>query len=168
MKNKVVIVGSGGREHALGWKLGQNDDVSEVIYAPGNAGTREGKGRNISLDGSNKKNFKELLDFVKAESAGIVLVGPEAPLAEGIVDFFNSEKFYKIFGPTRKASFLEADKFFSYDLMEELGLPQADSVKCFSTDEAITAIEERTSKEGIVLKARGLTGGKGVAFSYSK
>ena len=168
MKNKVVIVGSGGREHALGWKLGQNDDVSEVIYAPGNAGTREGKGRNISLDGSNKKNFKELLDFVKAESAGIVLVGPEAPLAEGIVDFFNSEKFYKIFGPTRKASFLEADKFFSYDLMEELGLPQADSVKCFSTDEAITAIEERTSKEGIVLKARGLTGGKGVAVCDSK
>ena len=64
---KVLIVGSGGREHALGWKLGQSDEVSRVIYAPGNGGTTEGKGRNISLDGTKKENFPTLLNFVETE-----------------------------------------------------------------------------------------------------
>lgn len=171
---KVLIVGSGGREHALGWKLGQSDEVSEVIYAPGNAGTQEEKGRNIPIDGSKKDNFAKLLDFVNSESVDMVVVGPEAPLADGIVDYFNSKGYDRIIGPTQRASLLESDKFFSFDLMDELRLPQAESVKCYSTDEAIRAIDERTILDvgrgpfGIVIKARGLTGGKGVTVCDTK
>ena len=159
---KVMILGSGGREHALGWKIGQSDEVSEVIYAPGNAGTQEERGRNISIDGSKKDNFSTLLDFVNSEGVDMVVVGPEAPLADGVVDYFNSKGYSRIFGPTQKASVLESDKFFSFDIMNELRLPQARSVKCYSTDEAVRTINERTSNRGIVIKARGLTGGKGV------
>ena len=107
MKNKVLIIGSGGREHALGWKLGQSDEVSEVIYAPGNAGTQEEKGRNISVDGSKKDNFPDLLDFVNSESVDMVVVGPETPLADGVVDYFNPRGYNRIFGPTQRASLLE-------------------------------------------------------------
>ena len=165
---KVLIVGSVGREHALGWKLGQSDEVSEVIYAPGNAGTQEEKGRNISIDGSKKDNFPALLNFVNSESVDMVVVGPETPLADGIVDYFNSRGYNRIFGPTQQASLLESDKFFSFDLMNELGLPQANSVKCYSIEEAIKAINERVTQNGIVIKARGLTGGKGVTVCDSK
>ena len=168
MKNKVLIIGSGGREHALGWKLGQSDEVSEVIYAPGNAGTQEEKGRNISVDGSKKDNFPDLLDFVNSESVDMVVVGPETPLADGVVDYFNPRGYNRIFGPTQRASLLESDKFFSFDLMQEIRIPQADSVKCYSTDDAIRAINERTTERGIVIKARGLTGGKGVTVCNSR
>src|SRR3989344_595156 len=168
MKNKVLIIGSGGREHALGWNLGQSDEVSEVIYAPGNAGTQEEKGRNISVDGSKKDNFPDLLDFVNSESVDMVVVGPETPLADGVVDYFNPRGYNRIFGPTQRASLLESDKFFSFDLMQEIRIPQADSVKCYSTDDAIRAINERTTERGIVIKARGLTGGKGVTVCNSR
>ena len=113
---KVLIVGSGGREHALGWKLGQSDEVSRVIYAPGNGGTEE-KGRNISLDGTKKENFPTLLNFVETENIDMVVVGPEAPLANGIINYFNDKGYDRIFGPSQSASLLESDKFFSYDLM---------------------------------------------------
>jgi len=165
---KVMILGSGGREHALGWKLGQSDEVSEVIYAPGNAGTQEGKGRNIPIDGSKKDNFPALLAVANSEGVDMVIVGPEAPLADGVVDFFNSRGYNRIFGPTQRASLLESDKFFSFDLMQQTDIPQANSVKCYSTAEAIRAIEERATDGGIVIKARGLTGGKGVSVCDSR
>lgn len=165
---KVMILGSGGREHALGWKIGQSNEVSEVVYAPGNAGTQEEKGRNISIDGSKRDNFSALLDFVNSEGIDMVVVGPEAPLADGVVDYFNSRGYNRIFGPTQRASLLESDKFFSFDLMQQLRIPQADSIKCYSTDEAIGAINERTTDMGIVIKARGLTGGKGVTVCDSR
>src|SRR3989344_7006192 len=168
MKNKVLIIGSGGREHALGWKLGQSDEVSEVIYALGNAGTQEENGRNISIDGTKKDNFSALLDFVDSESVDMVVVGPEAPLADGVVDYFNSRGYNRIFGPTQKASALESDKFFSFDLMQELGLPQAKSIRCYSLNEALIAIGQMPTERGIVIKARGLTGGKGVSVCNSK
>ncbi len=163
-----MILGSGGREHGLGWRIGQDEEISEVIYAPGNAGTEEEKGRNVSIDGTKKENFQTLVDSVKSEEIDMVVVGPEAPLVEGVVDFFYSRGYNRIFGTTSKASALEADKFFSFDIMNELGLPQADSVKCYSIAEAIRAIKERTNKDGIVIKPRGLTAGKGVTVCDSR
>lgn len=165
---KVLVVGSGGREHALGWKLGQSDEISAVYYAPGNAGTEEDKGRNIKIDGTKKENFPSLFDLVDSEDIDMVIVGPEAPLADGVVDFFNLRGYDNIFGPTAGASLLETDKFFSFDLMNKLGIPQADSVKCYSTDEAIREINKRSTQDGIVIKARGLTGGKGVTVCDSR
>ena len=167
--NKVLIIGSGGREHALGLKLGQSDEVSKVIYAPGNGGTQEEKGRNVPIDGAKKDNFAVLVDLVESENIDMVVVGPEVPLADGIVDYFNLTKGYnRVFGPTHRASLLESDKFFSFDLMREVGIPQAKSVKCYSTEEAISAINERATQDGIVIKARGLTAGKGVTVCDSR
>lgn len=164
---KVLIVGSGGREHALGWKLGQSRDVSIVYYAPGNAGTESQKGRNIHIDGSKKENFENLQKFVAEERIDIVVVGPEAPLADGIADYFAGKGYTRVFGPQKKASLLESDKFYSYDIMEKLGIPQASSVKCSDFYQAQKAVQDRITKDGIVIKARGLTGGKGVAVCNS-
>ncbi|MBI2105443.1 phosphoribosylamine--glycine ligase [Candidatus Woesearchaeota archaeon] len=164
---KVLIIGSGGREHALGWKLRQSYDV-KALHAPGNGGTEEGSARNISIDGTKKENFHYLFNFVEKEDIDMVVVCPEAPLADGIVDFFNLRGYDKIFGPTAGASLLESDKFFSFDLMNDLGIPQADSIKCYSTDQAERAIEKLSTKKGVVIKARGLTAGKGVTVCDSR
>ena len=111
---KILIIGNGGREHSLGWKLGQSDEISEVLYAPGNAGTSEGKGRNIFVDGTKSTNFGKLTDIVFSENIDMVIVGPEVALAEGLVDYFNYKGYNRIFGPTKKATLLESDKFFSF------------------------------------------------------
>lgn len=164
----VLIVGSGGREHALGWSIGQSDRVSKVFYAPGNGGTEEGKGRNIPIDGSRKDNFGAIDDLIKFYNVGMVVVGPEQPLADGLVDFLHSKGHKRVFGPTQNASQLESDKFFSFDLMHDLGIPQARSIKCYTTDEAMNGIRDITIFEGVVIKARGLTGGKGVLVCDSR
>ena len=162
---KVLIIGSGGREHALGWKIGQSDEVSEVFYAPGNAGTqKEEKGRNVDID----ESFRKTARFIEQEDINLTVVGPEQPLANGLVDFLNYRGYNRVFGPTQKASQLESDKFFSFDLMKECFIPQAESVKCHSTNEAIDAINKKSTQNGIVIKARGLTGGKGVTVCDSK
>ena len=168
MKKKILIIGSGGREHSLGWKIEQSEEVETVFYAPGNAGTEDGKGRNVPLDGTKKENFEAVYQFVSVDDIDMVVVGPEAPLAEGIADYLNDRRYSRVFGPQKSASVLESDKFFSFDLMKQVGIPQADSVKCYSTDEAIKAINERTTDRGIVIKARGLTGGKGVSVCDSR
>jgi len=165
---KILIVGGGGREHSLGWKLSQSKEISEVLYAPGNAGTKEEKGRNIPINSTKKENFPELLDLIKSENIDLTLIGPEAPLADGLMDYLNSSGYNRVFGPTKEATKLESDKFFSCDLMKKLNIPQAKSIKCYSTNEAIKAIHKLSTKEGIVLKARGLTGGKGVIVCDSK
>lgn len=165
---KILIVGSGGREHALGWKLSQNEGVSEILYAPGNAGTQEEKGRNILIDGTKKENFPTLLKIIEHENIDLTIVGPEISLAEGLVDFLNLRGYNNVFGPTRAASKLESDKFYSYDLMRELNIPQAKSTKCFTIEDAIRAINERATEKGIVIKSRGLTSGKGVSVCNSK
>ncbi len=163
---KVLIPGAGGREHAIGWKLAQSDEVSEVIYAPGNAGTGKGvRGRNIPIDGSKKENFQALIDIVNEEDIDMVVVGPEQPLASGIVDFFNSRGYNRIFGPTAEQARLEADKFYSYALMEKLHIPQAESITCESLEEVYYAIEET---EKPVLKHRWLAEGKGVRVYNSQ
>jgi len=165
---KVLVIGSGGREHALGWKLGQSDKVSEVLYAPGNGGTEEEKGRNVSIDGSRKENSEAVYNLIRDENIDMAVVGPEQPLADGLVDYLNLRDYHRVIGPTQRASQLEVDKFFSFDLMNDLGIPQADSIKCYSTDEAIRAIRKMATSGGVVIKARWLTGGKGVTVCKSK
>ncbi|MBR9704249.1 phosphoribosylamine--glycine ligase [Candidatus Pacearchaeota archaeon] len=160
---KVLVIGSGGREHALGWKLSQSDEVSEVFYAPGNAGTgQESNSRNVSIDGS-EDNFKELADFIEREDVDLTVVGPEQPLVGGLVDFLNDRGYNRVFGPTKRASALEADKFFSYEIMNLIDVPQALSILCYETSQVEDAISRMATEKGVVLKARGLTGGKGVS-----
>ena len=160
-KDKVLVVGSGGREDALSVSIAKSDNVSHVFRAPGNA--REGgKIRNVPIDGTKTENFRTLYDFVISENIGTVIVGPEGPLDNGIVDNFNHMGFTRIYGPTLSATRLESDKKFSLEIMNQLGIPHAESVACVTTEQAIKAIKERTTDDGIVIKARGLTGGKGV------
>ncbi len=104
------------------------------------------------------------------ESLGIdmVVVGPEAPLVGGIVNFFNSRGYSRIFGPTQDAAALEADKFFSWEIMRDLNIPQAESIECFNLEEAARAVTSLANSGGVVLKARGLTGGKGVGVYDSR
>ncbi|TNE49033.1 MAG: phosphoribosylamine--glycine ligase [Deltaproteobacteria bacterium] len=158
----VLVLGSGGREHALGWKLAQSDHVTEVIYAPGNGGTEHGKGRNVPLNANNKDDWPALLRLIEEESIALTVVGPEAPLSAGLVDHFHSQGVQRIFGPSQFAAQLESDKFFSYRILDKLGIPQAQSACCSTADEAKAAIHELLNERGIVLKARGLAGGKGV------
>ena len=168
--SKILVIGSGGREHAIGWKLSQSQEVSEIIYAPGNAGTaNEPKSRNIPINGTQRENFPALLKLVKDSGIEMVIVGPETALDNGIVDYFYMNDFQMIFGPTQRACLLESDKFFSYDLMEELKIPQAISYKCSSLYDGLAAIDMMKGiSKGVVLKARGLTGGKGVEVFDSR
>jgi phosphoribosylamine--glycine ligase len=116
-----------------------------------------------------QKNFPGLADVVESLSIDSIVVGPEQPLVDGVVDFFYERGFRNIFGPTKAGAQIEADKFFSYDVMEAAGVSQARSVKCDTLEQAIKAIRENAIEDvgsgdfGIVLKAKGLTGGKGVS-----
>lgn len=166
---KVLIIGNGGREHALGWSISQDKDVEEVIYAKGNAGTGvDAKSRNISIDGSKRENFNALIDIVEKQDIGMIVDGPEQPLVDGIVDLFHEGGYKRILGPTSAASVIEADKFYSYHAMSEAGIPQAESMLCFSTEDAEKAIKKMATDKGVVIKARGLTAGKGVYVCDSR
>ncbi len=164
---KVLILGSGGREHALGWKMAQSEQVTEVLFAPGNGGTAVGKGRNIPLDGQ-VKHWEALAKLIQQEQIALTVVGPEAPLAAGLVDFLQSRGLTRVFGPSQAAAQLEADKFFSYKMMEKLNIPQACGVCCTSMAAAKEAIQTLASGRGIVLKVRGLAGGKGVVVCHTR
>lgn len=166
MGEKVLVIGGGGREHALGWSISQSPEVSEVIFAKGNPGTAlDDKCCNIDWDGGDKANFSKLFRYVKETGIGMVVVGAENPLVDGVVNHFNRRGYHNIFGPTSKAAGLEADKWFSYDVMEAAGVPQARAMKCSDLNSMIDLIRAMPSGEGVVIKARGLTGGKGV-FVY--
>jgi phosphoribosylamine--glycine ligase len=162
----VLIIGQGGREHALGWKIAQSPHVGQVFYAPGNAGTEiENKGINIGIDGTDKDRFEDIGLFIRGEKIDLTVVGPEDPLAKGIVNYLVPRiNGSRVFGPTENASLLEADKFISYDVMDARGIPQAYSIKCFKpehVEQAITRIKEMFDGS-FVIKARGLHAGKGV------
>src|SRR5437899_3066014 len=118
---KVLVVGKGGREHALVWKLAQSPRVEKVFCAPGNAGTAL-DGVNVAID---QNDFKALIQFVKKEQVGLTVVGPEEPLARGIVDAFHKEGL-RIFGPTKDAAQLEASKVFAKNLMRHADVPTSD------------------------------------------
>ena len=153
----VLVIGSGGREHAIGWKLSQNNSVDRVFHAPGNGGTLN----NIQIP---VDNLDELAKFA-SENDCFTVVGPEAPLAMGIVDFFN-EKGLKIFGPTRKAAQLEASKIWAKQFLKRNNIPTA----AFEVFDDPAKAKEYVNQIGynVVIKADGLAAGKGVIVCGSK
>jgi len=151
----VLLVGSGGREHALAWKLAQSKNLDELYIAPGNAGT-ETCGENVPI-GVNDTDM--LLDFAKQNDIGLVIVGPEDPLAAGIVDTFEAAGI-KAFGPSAGAAQLEADKAFAKQLMRSSSISTAEGRIFERFEDAKTYIASRD--EAVVVKAAGLAKGKGV------
>ena len=153
----VLVVGSGGREHAIGWKLGQSDNVNTVFYAPGNGGTLNNVP--ISVD-----NLGELAKFA-SENNCFTVVGPEAPLAMGIVDMFN-ERGLRIFGPTKNAAQLESSKIWAKQFLKRNSIPTA-AFEVFN--DAVKAKEHINKIDyNVVIKADGLAAGKGVIVCKSK
>jgi phosphoribosylamine---glycine ligase len=152
---RVLVVGKGGREHALVWKLSQSPRVERVYCAPGNAGTAE-DGVNVPIE---VNDFDRLVRFAKKEDIGLTVVGPEEPLAQGIVDIFHKAGL-RIFGPSREAAQLEASKVFAKQLMRHADVPTAEFRVCDHPDPARHYIETR--EYPVVVKADGLAAGKGV------
>ena len=157
---KILVIGSGGREHALAWKLAQSPRVQKVFVAPGNAGTASEPGlANVAL-----ASVAELIGFAKKEKIQLTVVGPEAPLAAGIVDAFRDAGL-KIFGPSRAAAQLEASKDFAKSFMTRHGIPTALHRTFDSAEEAKAFVAQRGGP--IVVKADGLAAGKGVVVAAS-
>jgi phosphoribosylamine--glycine ligase len=157
---KILVVGSGGREHALAWKLAQSDRVQMVYVAPGNGGTARDP-RLVNIDITDPA---ALADFVVAEHIALTLVGPEAPLAAGIVNLFR-ERGLKVFGPTREAAQLESSKDFAKAFMERHGIPTAKYQTFSDAAQAHAYIDANGAP--IVIKADGLAAGKGVVVATS-
>lgn len=156
----VLLVGSGGREHALAWKLAQSSKVDEIFIAPGNAGTAV-HGTNIPIPADD---IDTLLTFAQENAIDLTVVGPEAPLAAGIVDTFQ-EAGLRIFGPTQAAAQLEASKAFAKAFMEQVGIPTAKAQIFTTYGKAMTALDNVWAQDdaaGVVIKASGLAAGKGV------
>ena len=158
---KVLVVGSGGREHALAWKLAGSPKVQTVFVAPGNGGTAGEPGvRNVPIT-----DLHALADFAAEEKVGLTVVGPEAPLAAGIVDLFRARGL-RIFGPTRAAAQLESSKAFAKDFMQRHGIPTAH----YATFSHPVPAHEHVRVVGapIVIKADGLAAGKGVVVAMTE
>lgn len=154
---KVLMVGGGGREHALAWKLAQSDNVEKVFVAPGNAGTaREAKLENVNID---VLEFEKLAKFAQANNVELTVVGPEAPLVEGLVDFFK-ERSLACFGPSKGAAQLEGSKSFTKDFLARHTIPTAEYDVFTDVDKALAYLREKGAP--IVVKADGLAAGKGV------
>jgi phosphoribosylamine---glycine ligase len=157
---KVMVIGSGGREHALVWKISQSKRVSKIYAAPGNPGVK-----NLAeLVDIKASNTVELADFAQEESIDLTVVGPEMSLALGIVDEFKKRNL-KIFGPTQKAATIETSKAFAKDFMKKNGIPSSTYRTFDSAIEAINYI--KSASFPVVVKADGLAGGKGVFICNS-
>lgn len=157
---KLLVIGSGGREHALAWRLSQGAGVEKVFVAPGNAGTAlTDKLENVALSGN-----EALIDFVKKEGVSFTVVGPEAPLAAGVVDAFRAAGL-GIFGPERAAAQLESSKDFAKAFMKRHHIPTAD-YETFTDPKAARAYVEKKGAP-IVIKADGLAAGKGVVVAMT-
>lgn len=158
----VLVVGGGGREHALAWKLAQSPQVARVLVAPGNAGTaREAKCSNVTV---GAEDIAGLLALARDEAVDLTVVGPEAPLAGGIVDQFQAAGL-RIFGPTQAAAQLEASKAYAKDFFARHNIPTAEYQVFTEIDPALAYIAERGAP--IVVKADGLAAGKGVIVAQS-
>jgi phosphoribosylamine--glycine ligase len=157
---KILVIGSGGREHALAWKLAQSPRVFRVFVAPGNAGTAAEEG----ISNVPHTSLSALVDFARAEAIGLTVVGPEAPLAAGIVDALNAAGL-RIFGPTREAAQLESSKDFAKSFMVRHRIPTA----AYATYSDAAAAHEyvETQQIPIVVKADGLAAGKGVVVAMT-
>ena len=163
---KILVIGGGGREHALAWKLAQSSRVSEVLVAPGNAGTANEPGcRNVDAPADD---IDGLLEIARSESVAFTVVGPEAPLVAGVVDRFQ-EAGLRIFGPTAAAARLEGSKAFAKDFMERHGIPSARHAVFTETEAALEYLQDHAARHGedapIVVKADGLAAGKGVVVA---
>ncbi|KPN71167.1 phosphoribosylamine--glycine ligase [Neisseria sp. 83E34] len=157
---KLLVIGSGGREHALAWKLAQSPKVETVFVAPGNAGTAQ----EPKLQNLDKTAHQDLIAFCQAEHIAFTVVGPEAPLAAGIVDDFRAAGL-PVFGPTRAAAQLESSKDFAKAFMKKHGIPTAQ----YQTFEQAEQAHEYVNQKGapIVIKADGLAAGKGVIVAMT-
>ena len=155
---KILVIGSGGREHALAWKLKQSSGVDRIFCAPGNAGTGE-IGDNVPI---KPTDFPALVRFAKQNDVDLIVVGPDDPLAAGIVDLFESEKL-RVFGPTKSAARLESSKIFAKDLMGAEKIPTAQAKTFSSSEEALRYCENLQFP--VVIKADGLALGKGVIIA---
>ncbi len=153
----VLIIGSGGREHALAWKAAQSDKAETIYVAPGNAGTANEHGiENIALD---VMDFPALADFAEHNQVGLTIVGPEAPLVEGIVDYF-AQRNLRCFGPSAGAAQLEGSKAFTKDFLARHQIPTGAYANFTEVEPALAYLREQGAP--IVVKADGLAAGKGV------
>ena len=156
----ILVIGSGGREHALAWKLAQSPKAQKVFVAPGNGGTaRDPRLLNVAIT-----DVKALADFAEAEKIDLTVVGPEAPLAAGVVDEFRARGL-RIFGPTKAAAQLESSKAFAKDFMKRHAIPTAVYETFSDAAEAHAYVDKMGAP--IVIKADGLAAGKGVVVALS-
>jgi phosphoribosylamine--glycine ligase len=159
----ILIIGSGGREHALAWKSAQDESVSKVFVCPGNAGTAlENKTTNISIDSNN---FEAIENFCITENIELVIIGPEQPLVNGLTDYLHSKNI-KTFGPSQAAAQLEGSKTFSKDFFIKYGIPTAAYASFDNYDAALDYIDNIDYPT--VVKADGLAAGKGVIICQNK
>ena len=158
---KILVVGSGGREHALVWKLAQSPDADRIYCAPGNAGT-EGVGENVPIPAND---LAKLARFAKENRIDLTVIGPDYQLAAGIVDLFEEEGL-RVFGPNKKAAQLEASKIFAKELMSAEKIPTAEARIFSSSKEALGYCGEVTLP--VVIKADGLALGKGVIIAHDR
>lgn len=158
----ILIIGNGGREHALAWKAAQSPQADRVFVAPGNAGTAlEPQLENVSID---VMDLDALADFAATHDVGLTIVGPEAPLVAGIVDRFEARNL-KVFGPTQGAAQLEGSKAFTKDFLARQKIPTAAYANFTDVDEALSYVREQGAP--IVVKADGLAAGKGVIVAMT-
>ncbi|MDA1050546.1 MAG: phosphoribosylamine--glycine ligase [Planctomycetota bacterium] len=157
----ILVVGNGGREHALAWKIGKSPRADRVFVAPGNAGTAE-DAENVDIQA---EDFPRLIRFAKENQVELTIIGPEAPLTKGIVDAFEKQKL-RVFGPSKNAAQLEGSKVFCKDLLRHANIPTADYKVFTDPNRAATYIIEKFPEEKqevpVVVKADGLAAGKGV------
>jgi phosphoribosylamine--glycine ligase len=159
---KILVIGSGGREHALAWKAAQSPDVEKVFVAPGNAGTaREAKLENIAI---GVEDIEALVAFARDNEVALTIVGPEAPLVIGVVDAFEQAGL-RCFGPSKAAAQLEGSKAFTKDFLARHDIPTADYANFTDVDEALAYLKEKGAP--IVIKADGLAAGKGVIVAMT-
>ncbi|BES73324.1 phosphoribosylamine--glycine ligase [Marinobacter nanhaiticus D15-8W] len=158
----ILVIGSGGREHALAWKAAQSPNADRVFVAPGNAGTaREPRLENVNID---VMELDKLADFAAANNVGLTIVGPEAPLVAGVVDLFR-ERGLRVFGPDKGAAQLEGSKAFTKDFLARQAIPTAAYANFTNVDEALDYVREQGAP--IVVKADGLAAGKGVIVAMT-
>ena len=159
--SNVLVLGSGGREHAIVWSLKNDENVDKVFCAPGNGGTKM-HAQNLDVDINDNK---DILRIIKNNNIDFTIIGPENPLDNGIVDFLN-ENGCKVFGPSKYASKLESSKIFARRFMDKYNIPQPCFFECKNEEEVISV----ATKLGfpIVLKADGLAAGKGVIICYNQ
>ncbi len=155
---KILVIGSGGREHALAWKLARSPDAERIFCAPGNAGTAE-IAENVAISSGD---LKALVRFARENRIDLTVIGPDDPLAAGIVDLFAAEKL-RAFGPTKSAARIEASKIFAKELMRAQKIPTAEARTFTDSSEALDYCERL--KFPVVIKADGLALGKGVIIA---